>query len=702
MRKQASLVSSKQHGFGLSFKNLKYEVVDKTKKKKVKGSATTTANKLMLINDVQGFVAPSTTMAIMGPSGAGKTTLLDIISCRRKPTSGEVKINGNLVTEKEMLIHSSYIQQTECIMGTQTVREAIEFCALLKLPTSLSAEEKQGRVDEIIDQLHLKKCANTLVGDPLNPSMRGVSGGERKRCSIGQSLVTDPRMIFLDEPLSGLDAFTAYSVTKSLHELASHSNRTCIMTVHQPSSDVFALFDSLMLLVDGQLVYCGSAKGSIDHFAAAGYRCPAYSNPADFFFMHVLTDADELELMEKRGTRESDTVAESSGAINANGSKEAGDGGGVATDAIVLDGAIGAPTSGSFALEAGMVRQPSFDATERAKELVQFWAKSAAAETLRKQLENHHRSSPEDQLITSNSLNSTERRQLPGFRTQFRILFKRAQGGLLRNPMRAKSLIGQYIAFGIIVALIYHGLGEGQESIQDRVGACFFIATNGMFGSLMPTISTFANERSAFLRERQNGMYSTLAYFVSRSVVEYPLTLVMMCVYTSIIYFSVGFQLEATKYSTFLLMITLETLACSHLGIFFAAVFSRIEVALAILPIIILPLMLFSGFFINSESIPIFLTWIQWLSPIKYAFAGSVQNEFNGLVFTCESEELVRKPTSNLTECRFANGEEFLETLNIHGWLTIEMSMVCLAIIYGIFFMGGYFMLDRMAMRDLN
>ena len=127
----------------------------------------------------------------------------------------------------------------------------------------------------------MNKCANTKIGGPL---IKGVSGGERKRCSIGVELITDPNLIFLDEPTTGLDSFTATSVVETLRALAE-SGRTVISTIHQPNSDIFQSFDQLMLLARGKIIYFNDADKAVDHFAAIApqFRCPELSNPADHF-----------------------------------------------------------------------------------------------------------------------------------------------------------------------------------------------------------------------------------------------------------------------------------------------------------------------------------------------------------------------------------------------------------------------------------
>lgn len=171
-----------------------------------------------------------------------------------------------------------------------TVRECLTFAARLKLEAS--EEEKISRVNHMIKTLKLTKCQNTRIGGPL---VKGVSGGERKRTSIGVELITDPNLVFLDEPTTGLDSFTATSVMESLGDLARKENRTVISTIHQPNTDIFDMFDRLVLLARGKIIYFGRADLSVDFFASKGYACPDTSNPCDYFMSMMSKESIELD-----------------------------------------------------------------------------------------------------------------------------------------------------------------------------------------------------------------------------------------------------------------------------------------------------------------------------------------------------------------------------------------------------------------------
>ena len=151
--------------------------------------------------------------------------------------------------------------QDDVLFATFTVREALTFAARLKL--KVPEREQDMLVEQIILELGMSHIATSEIGDWRK---KVLSGGERKRCSIGVELVSDPSVILLDEPTSGLDSFKAQSICQLLHNLARTKGKTIISTIHQPSSEAFFFFDRLILMADGSIVYQGDAKQSIQYF----------------------------------------------------------------------------------------------------------------------------------------------------------------------------------------------------------------------------------------------------------------------------------------------------------------------------------------------------------------------------------------------------------------------------------------------------
>eukprot|EP00922_Rhytidocystis_sp_ex-Travisia-forbesii_P036219 GHVS01053731.1.p1 GENE.GHVS01053731.1~~GHVS01053731.1.p1 ORF type:complete len:663 (+),score=85.60 GHVS01053731.1:1-1989(+) len=172
---------------------------------------------------------------------------------------------------------SSYVMQRDVQLDCLTVEETLRMAADLKLQNN-TAQERYERVYNVMKELGLLECRNINIGGDFK---KGISGGQLKRLSIGVELLDDPSLLFLDEPTSGLDSALAFDIFKSLMYLA-RSGRTIICTVHQPRSQVFAMFDKLLLLSQGSVVYHGEANLIVDYFSRNGFPCPLQFNPADY------------------------------------------------------------------------------------------------------------------------------------------------------------------------------------------------------------------------------------------------------------------------------------------------------------------------------------------------------------------------------------------------------------------------------------
>ncbi|KAK3408522.1 hypothetical protein EUGRSUZ_J00745 [Eucalyptus grandis] len=244
-----------------------------------------------LLQGLNGYAEPGRIMAIMGPSGSGKSTLLDSLAGR---LSRKVIMTGNVLLDgkKKRLEYgvAAYVTQEDVLLGTLTVRETIKYSALLRLPTTMSKDEVNSIVEGTIIEMGLQDCADRVIG---NWHLRGISGGEKKRLSIALEILTRPHLLFLDEPTSGLDSASAFFVVQTLRNIA-RDGRTVISSIHQPSSEVFALFDDLYLLSSGETVYFGEAKMAIEFFSEAGFPCPRKRNPSDHFLRCINSDFDKV------------------------------------------------------------------------------------------------------------------------------------------------------------------------------------------------------------------------------------------------------------------------------------------------------------------------------------------------------------------------------------------------------------------------
>jgi len=250
-------------------------------------------NKQNILHNVSGKAACGSVLGILGPSGSGKSTLLNVlygISNDKTIVSGQVSVNGKQYHSKDLKNICAYVHQDDCLFPNLTVRECIEYSALLRLPTHLSLSEKLAKVEKVIQELHLEGVSNNRIGSSFSTSTSRsrVSGGERKRVSIGMELVTSPQILFLDEPTSGLDSYTSHSILKTLKELASNG-RTVILSIHQPNAKTFNLIDHILLLYKGKTMYNSSRGNAVREFAKYGFVCPKTENVADFM-LDVISD----------------------------------------------------------------------------------------------------------------------------------------------------------------------------------------------------------------------------------------------------------------------------------------------------------------------------------------------------------------------------------------------------------------------------
>ncbi|EEH43518.2 uncharacterized protein PADG_08138 [Paracoccidioides brasiliensis Pb18] len=233
--------------------------------------------------------------AIIGGSGSGKTSLLNAISGRmnlsRVKMAGSTTFNGSLNVNS---ISSAYVMQNDILIPTLTVRETLQYSADLRLPPPTTQKERQNVVEKAILELGLKECADTRIGSSAH---KGCSGGEKRRTSIGVQLLANPSVLFCDEPTTGLDATSAFQIIRTLKRLAQ-DGRTIIISIHSPRSEIWGLFDRVVLLSRGSVLYSGTAAGSLDHFAECGYHLPPFVNPAEFLIDLAAYDnrSEEAEL----------------------------------------------------------------------------------------------------------------------------------------------------------------------------------------------------------------------------------------------------------------------------------------------------------------------------------------------------------------------------------------------------------------------
>ncbi|KAI3849278.1 hypothetical protein MKX03_001677 [Papaver bracteatum] len=276
------------HPVTIKFDNVTYKIITKKTGFRI-GKRTSSnlkladdSNEKVILKGITGMVQPGEMLAILGPSGCGKTSLLTALGGRLVvggKLGGTITYNGKPYFSNAMNRNTGYVSQDDKFYAHLTVTETLMFTALLRLPNTITKEEKRIRTEEVITQLGLTGCKNNIMGGPF---IRGVSGGERKRASIGQEILTNPSLLLLDEPTTGLDSTSAQQVVSMLGALASEGQRTVLMSIHQPSSKLFYMFHKILLLSDGNPLYFGKGDETMEYFSSIDYSSSVAMNPSDF------------------------------------------------------------------------------------------------------------------------------------------------------------------------------------------------------------------------------------------------------------------------------------------------------------------------------------------------------------------------------------------------------------------------------------
>lgn len=514
-----------------------------------------------VLKNVTGVAEPGSLLAIMGASGAGKTTLLNVLSRQniaRLNLRGNVMVNNQVIKNKIKSI-SAYVQQEDLFIGTLTVKEHLTFQALLRLDDSYSMNQKKQRVTEVLQQLGLMKCKDSIIGVPGR--IRGISGGENKRLSFASEIITNPKLLFVDEPTSGLDSFMAESVISALQKIASEG-RTILATIHQPSSATFNLFDRLLLLSEGRTAFLGTTKQAISFFNKVDYPCPVNYNPADHYVHTLAIIPGNEEECKAKAMAICDAFAEQSER------KES----------------ITPSTSGQ----------------------------------------------DNDEVYTKQSYKV-------GFGKQLTSVLWRSWKANQREPFVSTLRIAQAIVIALIAGLVYLDQDLNQAGVTNMNGAMFFCITTLSFNSITGSLFVFPAELPVFLKEHKLGMYRTDVYFICKTLAELPWYILSSFLFATIVYFMTDFGVDAAKFFVFAGILQLITQCSLSFGYFVSAIAPTVQVATSIGPPLMMPFLLFGGFFVKDESIPDYFIWLKFLSWFKYAFECLQINQWDDIdSISCE------------------------------------------------------------------
>ncbi|RUS91325.1 hypothetical protein EGW08_000939 [Elysia chlorotica] len=593
----------------LSFHNINYMVNIR------KGVCKPPVQKQILKN-VNGLFKPGMN-AILGPTGSGKSSLLDVLAGRKDPAglTGTLLLGGRPVPENFKCM-VGYVVQDDVVMGTLTVRENFEFSARLRLPSNITPEMRKERIDQVIYELGLTEVADSKVGTEF---IRGVSGGERKRCNIGMELIISPPVLFLDEPTTGLDASTANAVMLLLKRM-SEKGRNIIFSIHQPRYSIFRLFDTLMLLSHGHVVYHGPSSKALDHFSAIGYECEEHNNPPDFFLDVINGDSTAV-------------TAIGNGKLPENGVPE------VAVK--------NAETASIASVEIA-----------HSEHLANCFRESNTHKVVMDELQGIYEAHMQEV-----ERGGIERRKIgyqTSFWTQLSVLSGRVVKNIIRSPETSIMQFVVVIFFGMIVGFVYYQIDSSPETgIQNRVGAFFFIIMNQIFGNLS-ALELFIKERSIFIHENVSGFYRVSAYFVSKMFLDLiPMRMLPCLLFSSIVYFMIGLQATFMKFLIFFLGLALTALAASAMCFAISATVKIFAIANLSVALGYVLMMLFSGLLINVGDLSPVIEWLKYLSIFRYGLCALDINELKDHEFCNSNGTFCISGNSYLDTQKIAYGTDF-------------------------------------------
>uniref|UniRef100_A0A7N8XFN1 Broad substrate specificity ATP-binding cassette transporter ABCG2-like n=1 Tax=Mastacembelus armatus TaxID=205130 RepID=A0A7N8XFN1_9TELE len=590
---QSAGQGQKRFGATVSFHNIHYKV-------KQGGSCLCwkkTTTKDILI-DLNGVMKPGLN-AIMGATGSGKSSFLDVLAARKDPAglSGEVLIDGAPQPPNFKCL-SGYVVQDDVVMGTLTVRENFSFSAALRLPSTVSQQEKEEKINRLIQELGLTRVADSRVGTQL---IRGISGGERKRTNIGMELIIDPPVLFLDEPTTGLDASTANSVLLLLKRMSNHG-RTIILSIHQPRYAIYRLFDSLTLLVTGKQVYHGPAQNALEYFADIGYTCEPHNNPADFFLDVINGDSTALAL------RDVDTEDPDSDSVS-------------------------------------MSRRGIEDKLVEEYRNCQYYKQTKA------ELERILQGKQTTTFVPSRTITYNT-----SFLTQFRWVLKRTFRNIMLNPQTSVAQVAVTLFLALVVGAIFFDVQDDQSGMQNRFGALFFIIVNQCFSSLS-SAELFISERKLFIHEYISGYYRLSVYFLSKILSDIlTLRTIPALVFSCVAYFMIGFKATGAAFFLFMFTVIITSYTATSMALAISADQTVVAIANIYMTISCVFMMIFAGLLVNLPSIVGWLAWLKFLSIPRYGLTALLINEFSGLTFCPGLNSSITPPGLNCT-----TGEEFLE-----------------------------------------
>ncbi|XP_028798385.1 ABC transporter G family member 5-like isoform X2 [Neltuma alba] len=519
-----------------------------------------------VLKDVSCRAMPQEILAVVGPSGAGKSSLLEILAGKVSPQSGSILVNQKPVDNALFSKTSGYVTQNDLLFPLLTVEETLMFSAKLRL--KLPQDQLCCRVKSLIQELGLSHVAKTRIGDNR---ARGISGGEKRRVSIGVEVIHDPKVVILDEPTSGLDSTSALQIIEMLKVMADSRGRTIILSIHQPGFRIVKLLNSILLLANGSVLHHGPADLLGVNLRLMGLELPLHVNVVEF----AIESIESIEKQQKCQRFQLQTPP----ILPATMQQKKGD-------------VQGESRSGKFTLQQ-LFQQSKVIDEEIINSGMDFtcdFANSRLKETM--------------------------------------ILSHR----FFKNIFRTKELFAcrtiQMLISGLVLGSIFCNIKDGLEGAQERVGLFAFILSF-LLSTTVEALPIFLQEREILMKETSCGSYRVSSYAIANGLVYLPFLLILAILFTVPLYWLVGLNRNFTAFMHFLWLIWLVLYTANSVVVCFSALVPNFIVGNSVIAGVIGSFFLFSGYFISKQEIPKYWIFMHYISLFKYPFEGLLINEFS-------------------------------------------------------------------------
>jgi ABC-type multidrug transport system ATPase subunit len=619
-------------------------------------SSSSPSNTKQILYNITGSASPGEMLALMGPSGSGKTTLLSIIGGRTPKQAiqqGTITFNGSKLS-KRIKRQIGYVLQDDLMYETLTCYETLYFAAMLRLPSYMSKAERIERVNTVIASLGLNKCRDTIIGGHMR---RGISGGERKRVSVGHELLIDPALVLLDEPTSGLDSTAARNLLLLLKSLAS-GGRAIITTIHQPSSRLFQQLDTVLLLTQGHIIYYGDGIATAHWFGALGCPVPFGVNIADFMLDIASGEVPLATMIKDKNGDENKNNNDS----DDSGGWSDGERGQQARLKLVKQAKkfLTQHPEGyraTYANDGTMPDLNSVSMDDNDNLVVAAGSGFYSSDTII--TKNHSSSSMNGSRKPSNMKAMRSATSMAASRPgasrwgasywgQYSALFVRAVRVRRFESMTLQDMF-LFVTVGLICGMIWWQVGRSDvvEPAQQALGLLFFESLFLAFRTMFNSLFTFPSEHKFMLKERSSGMYRLSAYYLARTTSDVFMDLAVPSLMVVILYLMAGLRSGWYFFANWA-AVMLTTLVAQGFGLFVGATVMNAKSAQTIASVIMLSFMLVGGFYV--QDIPSWISWLKWLSFMTYSYNLLAKIEFGGRVlYFCADGENPADPANTLT-----------------------------------------------------